>query len=593
MPSLTRSRWIPIACRESQTAASNQPCAQRLTQLPGQFVASEDDSFDPDVMATVTGDSPPPNAKDAKEDDSCDSPNPDKSTNIRSRFHWLLPADRLNSVDSTVASEDDSCDSPSSEKSSSIGSHCSAVVSGDTLSPAVQSALSTACLFPEDRHGSQEEQHSEAAVESMDVPFLELEESGYVLKDDIAVVSQGVIKSAEHMTTGAVRCVKCYSKSKMQTQEQDFLKQEVNLLFSLGKNSNIGEAIETFQDSQSFYLVQPFYRGGTLMNLKSRAELADVALTEAWWKSIVFQCLTGLAHMHAQHVVHCDIKEPNIMLRTEDLRNPEVVIIDLGIAQHETTTRTVIYGTPGYIPPEVWLSKNWIPQSDMFSLGVVVMQMLIGKTGIFTEGAQTYRHMEEMARCRTPPFELMPPHLPSLRLCAQKLLLKDFSARPNAGDLLLESWESTEVIDFQDKPAEGSKVSSDKQAGPPRQSLVGKRGPQRRKTFPAGLAPNPGMAMTMDTPRKSPRRQTVQIAALHTPRQHSPRTPPTILPTLVPGCVSVPLAHVGLGTGCLSLPVLPMGLGTGCLSLPVPCMGLGIVGTCLTPRLPCLAPMIA
>merc|ERR1712070_1281394 len=147
---------------------------------------------------------------------------------------------------------------------------------------------------------------------------------------------------------------------------------------------------------------------------------------------------------------------------------------------------------------------------------------------------------------------------------------------------LSESWESAEVIDFQDKPTEETNVSSVEQTGPHRQSFVGKRGPQRMKTCPAGLAPKPGMTMTMGPPRKLPRRQTVQIATLHTPRQHnSPRPPtiiPTLVPTLLPGSVSVPVAHVGLGTGCLSVPVPHMGLGTGCLSVSVPRMGLGIVG---------------
>merc|ERR1719316_2475423 len=81
---------------------------------------------------------------------------------------------------------------------------------------------------------------------------------------------------------------------------------------------------------------------------------------------------------------------------------------------------------------------------------------------------------------------------------------------------LLESWEAAQVIDFQDKPAEDTNVSSVEQTDPHRRSLVGKRGPQRMKTCPAALAPNPGMGMTVGPPRKLPRQQTVQIATLHT-----------------------------------------------------------------------------
>jgi serine/threonine protein kinase len=145
--------------------------------------------------------------------------------------------------------------------------------------------------------------------------------------------------------------------------------------------------------------------------------------------------------MHSQGVAHCDIKEPNIMLRTEDLQEPEVVIIDLGVAQRSTETRSVIYGTPGYIAPEVWETKNWCPESDMFSFGVVVVQMLLGKIGIFTENTITFQDIKDATNNRVPPFELMPIEFPSFRDLAKRLLAKDLNARPTAAKMLQEPWQ--------------------------------------------------------------------------------------------------------------------------------------------------------
>lgn len=145
--------------------------------------------------------------------------------------------------------------------------------------------------------------------------------------------------------------------------------------------------------------------------------------------------------MHVQEVMHCDVKEQNIMLRGEDLCTPDVVIIDLGVAQRASTQRRVIYGTPGYIAPEVWTTKNWVPRSDMFSLGVVLVQMLIGRTGIFTENAKTYREIEEATKSRQPPFDSMPAHLPNLKWLARKLLAKDVRSRPSVDSLLQKPWE--------------------------------------------------------------------------------------------------------------------------------------------------------
>jgi serine/threonine protein kinase len=267
------------------------------------------------------------------------------------------------------------------------------------------------------------------------------ENAGYKITQDICQVTNGSIKLCESEITGSFQVVKCFEKAKMQKDTLEQMKEEVELMFALGAHRNIGEALQVFQDSLSYYVVQPYYAGGNLVNLKARAVSAGVVPIEEWWANIARQCLKGLAHMHALDVTHCDIKEQNIMVRGEDLWEPEVVIIDLGVAQRGSTQRSIIYGTPGYIPPEVWEAKNWYPQSDMFSLGVVVLQMLIGRMGIFTDDTTTFKDVEEATRCRTPPFELMPVEYPSLKWLAQKLLSKEFQIRPSAKSLLQEPWE--------------------------------------------------------------------------------------------------------------------------------------------------------
>jgi len=295
---------------------------------------------------------------------------------------------------------------------------------------------------------------SSSSKERMEVPHLSLEAVGYTITKEIAQVSQGSIELAEHRPTGGFRCVKCFHKSKMQTDTQEFIKAEVELMFELGEHPNIGEAVMVFQDPQSFYLVQPYYRGGNLQALKHRAIGAGVGCTEGWWRSIFVQCLTGLAHMHAQDVMHCDIKEANIMLKDDDLGEPEIVIIDLGVAQRAGTERDIIYGTPGYIPPEVWEAKNWHPQSDMFSLGVVVMQLLIGKMGLLIENTSNFKEMKEATLLREPPFELMPLEFPAFTGLVKKLLAKDYLARPTAEAMLQESWDEAPVPDSDSDAAE-------------------------------------------------------------------------------------------------------------------------------------------
>merc|ERR1712007_90133 len=77
-------------------------------------------------------------------------------------------------------------------------------------------------------------------------------------------------------------------------------------------------------------------------------------------------------------LIHCDIKEANIMVKdAESFQDPCPVIIDLGMARcWMDDEESGVCGTPGYIPPETYEGGRWFPRGDMFSMGVVVYQLL-------------------------------------------------------------------------------------------------------------------------------------------------------------------------------------------------------------------------
>jgi serine/threonine protein kinase len=76
----------------------------------------------------------------------------------------------------------------------------------------------------------------------------------------------------------------------------------------------------------------------------------------------------------------------------------------------------------------------------MFSFGVVVVQLLLGKVGIFTENAKSFKEVKEATQKRLPPLELMPVEFPSFQWLAKHLLAKDSRDRPTASTLLSEPW---------------------------------------------------------------------------------------------------------------------------------------------------------
>jgi serine/threonine protein kinase len=76
----------------------------------------------------------------------------------------------------------------------------------------------------------------------------------------------------------------------------------------------------------------------------------------------------------------------------------------------------------------------------MFSFGVVVVQLLLGKVGIFTENAKSFKEVKEATQKRLPPLDLMPAEFPSFHWLAKHLLAKDSRDRPTASSLLSEPW---------------------------------------------------------------------------------------------------------------------------------------------------------
>ena len=132
---------------------------------------------------------------------------------------------------------------------------------------------------------------------------------------------------------------------------------------------DIGEA----EDGQ-LYLAMAHYGGGTLME---KIERGPLALDEAL--DIAVQVAHGLAKAHASGITHRDIKPANIMLTTDGI----VKVVDFGLAKLAgnsglTETGTTL-GTVAYMPPEQLVGGDVDPRADIWSLGVVLYEMVTGQ----------------------------------------------------------------------------------------------------------------------------------------------------------------------------------------------------------------------
>lgn len=138
----------------------------------------------------------------------------------------------------------------------------------------------------------------------------------------------------------------------------------------------------------------------------------------------------GLRAAHGHKIVHHDVKPGNILLG----RNGSVKVSDFGVAQLVTSLgpeEDVVFGTPGYLPPEVLLGEPYSERGDLFGLGVVLFQCLAGELPF---GGTTLEALV-LSTVRGD-RETLGPRLPELPALFETLLLsllaKDPSARPES-----------------------------------------------------------------------------------------------------------------------------------------------------------------
>ena len=131
------------------------------------------------------------------------------------------------------------------------------------------------------------------------------------------------------------------------------------------------------EDEGQTYFVMEFVEGESLGSMLKREHRLGVEPAA----KVIQQTALGLATAHDRGVVHRDIKPGNLMITSRG----SVKIADFGIAlsnqdlSKKLTSTGEFVGTPGYLSPEVCLGKPVDQRSDIFSLGIVLFEMLAGK----------------------------------------------------------------------------------------------------------------------------------------------------------------------------------------------------------------------
>ena len=146
---------------------------------------------------------------------------------------------------------------------------------------------------------------------------------------------------------------------------------------------NIVEMYDVGEDNGVYYIVMEYVPGRTLKSLIKRRG----ALTIPEVLDIMMQLTSGIAHAHASYIIHRDIKPQNVMI----LEDGMVKITDFGIAMalnsNELTQTNSVMGSVHYLPPEQANGSGSTIKSDIYSLGILMYELLTGKLPFKGENA--------------------------------------------------------------------------------------------------------------------------------------------------------------------------------------------------------------
>ncbi|KAF5277608.1 hypothetical protein FQA39_LY06101 [Lamprigera yunnana] len=237
--------------------------------------------------------------------------------------------------------------------------------------------------------------------------------------------STGTVCIARDRNTGRQVAVKKMDLRKQQRRELLF--NEVVIMRDY-HHANIVEMFDSYLVDDELWVVMEFLEGGALTDIVTHARMDEEQIA-----TVCKQCLKALAYLHSQGVIHRDIKSDSILLAPDG----RVKLSDFGFCaqvSQELLKRKSLVGTPYWMSPEVISRLPYGPEVDIWSLGIMVIEMVDGEPPFFNEPPlQAMRRIREM-----PPPKFKNSHRVSPRLQGflERMLVRDPAQRATAAELL-------------------------------------------------------------------------------------------------------------------------------------------------------------